>query len=149
MTRIRSLYFAGAALLALCQVAAAEDVWHAVHTLVPGDIVRGDDVVAQAPSGRQRNIMPASAKIIGLEVKRRIYAGHDVDEQDVGAVTAVKASTTVTVLWKRGNLSLELEGRALDAGAIGDEVRVLNPVSLRTIRGTVTGEGIVEVNSAQ
>lgn len=128
-------------------VARADDVWHAVRTLIPGDIVRGEDIVAQPPSGRVRDTMPATSPIVGLEVKRRIYQGYDISGHDVGAVTVVKASTPVTVLWKSGDLTLELSGRALDAGAVGDEVRVLNPASLRTIRGTVLGEGMVEVRA--
>jgi flagella basal body P-ring formation protein FlgA len=55
----------------------------------------------------------------------------------------------VTVRWKSGDLSLEMQGRALDAGAVGDEIRIMNPASLRTIRGTVVGEGMVEVKSVQ
>jgi flagella basal body P-ring formation protein FlgA len=129
--------------------AVAEEVWHATHTLVPGDVVRSDDVASQAPSGRITDAVPASSDIIGLEVKRRIYSGHEVTARDVGPRSAVKASTNVTVLWRSGEMSLELEGRALEAGAIGDEIRVLNPASLRTIRGTVVGDGMVEIKSGQ
>ena len=42
---------------------------------------------------------------------------------------------------------LVMQGNALDPGAIGDQIRVLNPATSRTVRGTVTGEGIVEVRS--
>jgi flagellar basal body P-ring formation protein FlgA len=109
--------------------------------------VRSDDVKSQTPSGRVPDALPSATEIVGLEVRRRIYAGHDVAARDVGTLTAVKAGAMITVLWKSGDLSLELGGRALDAGSIGDEVRVLNPASLRTIRGTVVSQGTVEVRS--
>lgn len=131
------------------QAATAQEVWHAVHTLVPGDVVRNADVSIETSSGRVQDAVPATTQIVGLEVKRRIYAGHDVAARDVGTPTAVKAGTMITVLWKSGDLSLELGGRALDAGSIGDEIRVLNPTSLRTIRGTVVGDGMVEVGPGQ
>ena len=65
-----------------------------------------------------------------------------------GPRSAVKASTPVDVIWKVGGLSLELDGRALEDGALGDEMRVLNPMSSRTIRGKVVGDGMVEIRSA-
>lgn len=148
MVDIRHLAIVAAALSVFgAHVAAAQHVWHAVRTLMPGDVVRNDDVVAQPASRRVRDAMPATSPIVGLEVKRRIYQGYDISEHDVGAVTIVKASTMVTLLWKSGGLTLQLSGRALDAGAMGDEVRVLNPDTLRTIRGTVVGEGTVEVRT--
>jgi flagellar basal body P-ring formation protein FlgA len=139
----------GCLLLFAAQTAVAQQVWRAVHTLVPGDLVRSDDVTAQTPSGRVQDAIPSTTPIIGLEVKRRLYAGHDVAGRDVGSRTAIKAGTMITVLWKSGDLSLSLGARALDAGSVGDEIRVLNPASLRTIRGIVVGEGMVEVKAQE
>jgi flagella basal body P-ring formation protein FlgA len=42
---------------------------------------------------------------------------------------------------------MAMEGRAMESGAIGDEVRVLNTASGRTIRGTVAGDGMIEMRS--
>ena len=61
----------------------------------------------------------------------------------------MKSNTPVNVVWKAGALSLELAGRALEAGAVGDEIRVLNTMTSRTIRGTVVGDGMVEIRSGQ
>jgi flagella basal body P-ring formation protein FlgA len=150
MPKIRNIGVAASLLLLLAgRLACAQEVWRATHTLAQGDIVRSDDVTPQAPSGRVIDPVPATSDIVGMEVKRRVYAGHDVAARDVGTRSAVKASTNVTVLWRSGDMSLELEGRALEAGAIGEEIRVLNPASLRTIRGTVVGDGMVEVKSEQ
>ena len=127
--------------------AIAEDVWRATHTLLPGDMVRSDDIVAQPPTGFGRDRIPATRDIIGLEIKRRVYQDRELASRDVGPRSAVKANTAVRVLWKSGSLSLELEGRSLEAGAVGDEIRVLNPSTSRTIRGTVVADGMVEVRS--
>ncbi len=59
----------------------------------------------------------------------------------------MKANTPVTVMWRSGGLALDMEGRALETGAVGDEIRVLNPGTSRTIRGVVVGEGMIEVKS--
>src|ERR1700722_17402539 len=150
MSRLRaSTVAAGCLLLFAARGAVAQEVWQAVHTLLPGDIVRENDVAPKIPTGRVQDALPSTTPIVGLKVRRRLYAGHDVAARDVGTPLVVKAGSTITVLWKSGDLSLELEARALDPGSVGDEIRVLNPASLRTIRGTVVGEGMVEVRSEQ
>ena len=128
--------------------ASAQDVWHATHTLLPGDIVRPEDVVAQKIGRGAIDPVPATTDVVGQEIKRRVYAGRDLTARDIGPRSAVKANTDVGVLWKDGALSLELQGRALESGALGDEVRVLNPATSRTIRGIVVGDATVEVRSA-
>ena len=127
----------------------ADDVWHATRTLMPGDTVRSDDVVAHAPVRPVPDAVPVSKVVIGLEIKRRLSDGRVLTVRDVGPRSAVKSSTPVNVVWKEGALSLELSGRALEAGAVGDEIRVLNTMTSRTIRGTVVGDGMVEIRSGQ
>ena len=136
-------------ILAAAVPAFADDVWHATRTLMPGDTVRAEDVVAHAPVRPVSDAVPASQAVIGLEVKRRLSDGRVLSERDVGPRSAVKSSTPVNVVWKEGALSLELSGRALEAGAVGDEIRVLNTMTSRTIRGTVVGDGMVEIRSGQ
>jgi flagella basal body P-ring formation protein FlgA len=127
--------------------AAAEDVWHATRLLLPGDTLRADDVFAKPPARALPDAIPATRPVTGLEVKRRIYANRPLTTRDVGPRAAVRANTAVEVLWKTGNLTLQLDGRALESGAVGDEIRVLNTTTSRTIRGTITAEGVVEVTA--
>jgi flagella basal body P-ring formation protein FlgA len=44
---------------------------------------------------------------------------------------------------------MEMEGRAMESGALGDEIRVLNTASGRTIRAVVAGDGMVEIRSVR
>lgn len=135
------------AMLALARPAAADDAWRATHTLLPGDTIRGDDIIAQAQTGFGRDVVPATRDIVGLEIKRRVYQGREITLRDIGPRSAVKANTPVRVMWKSGGLTLELDARALEAGAVGDEIRVLNPTTSRTIRGIVVADGMVEIRS--
>ena len=136
-------------ILAAALPAFADDVWHATRTLMPGDTVRAEDVVAHAPVRPVPDAVPASQAVIGLEVKRRLSDGRVLTGRDVGPRSAVKSNTPVNVVWKDGGLSLELAARALEPGAIGDEIRVLNTMTSRTIRGTVVGDGMVEIRSGE
>ena len=141
-------YGLAALMIAAAVPAHAGEVWHATHELMPGDIVQQGDV---APGPLERiwpGALPSTTPIIGLEVKRYISPRRPLVDRDVGPRSLVKANTPVTVLWREGGLSLELNGRALEDGASGDEIRVLNPATSRTIRGYVVGEGMVEVRTA-
>lgn len=127
--------------------ALAGDVWQATHRLEPGDRLQRADLAAQPPRRVTRDAIPATRAVLGLEVKRRIYPGHTLTERDVGPPTVVQANSGVEVLWKVGNLTLRMQGRALESGALGEDIRVLNTASARTIHGTVVAGGLVEVRS--
>lgn len=129
--------------------AAAQDIWVATHMLMPGDLLRADDIAAQTPNRPMSYAIPASRDITGQEVKRRIPSGQALSHRDVGPATLVKANTQVEVLWHTGPLSLVMQGRALEPGALGQDIRVLNTSTSRTIHATVTGDGKVEVRAPQ
>jgi flagella basal body P-ring formation protein FlgA len=127
--------------------ATAEEFWQASRTLLPGDTVRIDDVEAKTPLRSGADNVPTTRDVVGLEIKRRVYSGRPLTTRDIGPRSAVKANTPVAVFWSVGALSLQLDGRALETGAIGDAIRVLNPATSRTIRATVVGEGTVNVRA--
>ena len=143
------LLLAGLGVAPMTTPAAAQDVWVATHMLMPGDVLRADDVAAQTPNRPMSFAIPASRDITGQEVKRRIPSGQALSHRDVGPATLVKANTPVEVLWQTGPLALVMQGRALEPGALGQDIRVLNTSTSRTIHATVTGDGKVEVRAPQ
>jgi flagellar basal body P-ring formation protein FlgA len=126
----------------------SQDVWHTTRLLLPGDVIRPDDVVAQPVPRPLPEAIFADRNIVGQQIKRRVAADRPLTEPDVGPRIAVLASMPVTVVWSSGALHMEMQGRAEESGALGDEIRVLNPQSGQTIRGVVTGDGMTEVRSA-
>ena len=121
--------FAG---LLLAQSVAAEQVY-ANRTLRVGSVLAASDL-----SG------PAGA-MVGMEVRRAIYAGHPVSPPDLGPPTMVRRNEIVMMSYRSGGIALRAEGRALAAGGVGELVEVMNLVSRRTIRAVVTGKRAVEV----
>ncbi|WP_051014815.1 flagellar basal body P-ring formation chaperone FlgA [Teichococcus cervicalis] len=149
---MRAALLLGLALLAAPPLAGpargAGEVWHATRALQPGDVLGAQDIEALAPRRAAPGQVEAERDILGLEVKRRLRAGVALTERDIGERQAVRAAQPVRVFWKRNGVSLELEGRALEAGAIGEQIRVHNPQSGRTIRALVVAEGTAEVRGA-
>jgi flagella basal body P-ring formation protein FlgA len=126
-------------------VPASDPVWVASRTLHRGDILRAGDAAPGTPPYLPADALPASSDPTGLEARRTIYAGRPLTERDVGAPYLVKVSAPVDVTWKSDGLELAMSGRALDNGSMGDDIRVLNTATSRTIHGKVVGEGKVEV----
>ena len=143
-----SLAVIAAAMLAGASPARSQDVWHSTRALMPGDVIRSDDVVAHPVPRPLPQALFSDRNIVGQQIKRRVQADRPLTEPDVGPRIAVLASTPVTVLWSSGSLRMEMQGRAEESGALGDEIRVLNTQSGQTIRGVVTGDGMTEVRSA-
>jgi flagellar basal body P-ring formation protein FlgA len=133
--------------LSIANPAHAGDAWVARHNLSPGDILRSDDVEVKSLTQPTPDALPTSRDLVGLEIKRRVYSGHPVGSHDVGSPTTIKVGTPVDVRWESGDLSLILRGSALESGAVGDQIRVLNPTTSRTVRGTILEDGTVEVRN--
>jgi flagella basal body P-ring formation protein FlgA len=131
--------------LLLAGPAAAAEVWHAARALAPGDILTRQDIEAMAPRRPVPGLIDATRNLVGLEVKRRLRATAALTERDVGEPSAVRATQSIRVVWKRAGVTLEMEGRAMESGALGEEIRVHNPRSGRTIRAQVVAEGTAEV----
>jgi flagella basal body P-ring formation protein FlgA len=83
--------------------------------------------------------------IVGKEARRALAKGRPVRPADVGAPFAVRRNDAVTMAYRNGALDLAVLGKALDAGAEGDTIRVVNSASRRTVQAVIIGPGAVSV----
>ena len=108
------------------------------HTVIgPGDITIVD---ADLPGALQD-----TALAIGRETRVAIYAGRPVKAEDLGAPTLVNRNQRVPIVYVSRALAIAAEGRALESGAVGDTVRVMNLGSRTTVSGIVGTDGSVYV----
>lgn len=84
-------------------------------------------------------------QILGLEARVALYPGRPIFPKDVMAPALIERNDIVAIVFVRGGLRIETEGRAMERGAIGASVRVLNLASRTTLVGTVLNDGTVEV----
>ncbi|MEM9147094.1 MAG: flagellar basal body P-ring formation chaperone FlgA [Pseudomonadota bacterium] len=125
--------------LPLAAEALAEEVL-ARHTLRPGEVVTADDL--RAGDG----LADAAAAMVGLEVRRAVYAGRPIAPADLGPPTLIERNAIVTMTYRAGALAIRTEGRALDAGGEGERIRVMNLTSRQWVPAVVRGHGLVEVS---
>lgn len=133
--------------LALCLAPpVAAETLVAAHTIRAQAIVGPDDLALSDATLPGALTDPADA--IGLEARVVLYAGRPIRPGDLGPPATVTRNQTVTLLYRKGGLTIATEGRALGRGGAGDAIRVMNTASRSTVTGTVTDTGAVLVDGA-
>lgn len=119
----------------------------AARLLRPGTALAPGDVrVARIRATLLRDASPASpAAAAGMAPRHTIAAGQPVTMADLERPPAVTKGARVSLLVAAPGLEVQADGIAQEAGAVGDTVRVLNPVSRMVIEGTVVAPGRVDV----
>jgi flagella basal body P-ring formation protein FlgA len=128
---------------------AVETIEAAVATraLARGDVVKASDfVVERRPKSEFVSEPPAQpAEIAGYAARRAVRAGQPLRSADLMKAELIQRNDTVTLHYEVPGIVLSMRGKALDSGAEGDTVSVLNIASKRTIQGVVTAPGHVTV----
>ncbi len=81
----------------------------------------------------------------GMTPRRILHAGKPIQTSEVQAPRIVERGDFVTMVFDDGLLNLTAKGKALENGAKGDLIRVVNTGSNRTVEALVTAEREVTV----
>jgi flagella basal body P-ring formation protein FlgA len=123
------------------------DVAVLTRALQRGETVRASDVAVER---RPRSeVTPEHAvradQVIGLAAKQALRGGQPLRRIDLVRPEMVKRDETITLIYEVPGILLTTRGKALEAGAEGEIVSVLNIQSKRTVQGVVTGVGQVTI----
>ena len=88
------------------------------------------------------------ADIIGKEARRPLLSGRPVPSASLIEPRAVRKGEKVLISFTDGGLNLSAPGKAMEDGAIGDMVRVINANSNKAITVVVEAEGRVRPASS-
>ncbi len=109
----------------------------AARHLRAGLVIHDSDLVFEG--GSPSAVATLKELITGKEIKRTIYAGTIIPLAELGMPTVIKRNAIITIEFVRGPLVITTDGRALDPGAVGDTVRVMNLNSKITLSAVVVG----------
>jgi flagella basal body P-ring formation protein FlgA len=117
--------------------------------LARSEMVKASDlVVERRPKAEVRgDIVKSVGDAAGLAARRPLRAGEPVRAADLMKPDLVLRNEAVTLIYEAPGLVLTIRGKALESGAEGDLVNVLNIQSKRTVQGTVSGPGQVTMAS--
>ncbi len=143
---MKILLFAFLCLLFLCLFPA--QTWAADITanmlLKRGTILTNSNVSIKPGAGE--NTASVRNSYIGQQLTRTVYAGHKIEAHYLSAPVLVKRNSQVSMVYTFGAMRLSAKGRALQAGAKGETVTVMNISSRKKITAIVIASNLVEVS---
>lgn len=86
-------------------------------------------------------------QLAGFTPRRTIAKGRPIQPADIELPMMVKKGETVIMTLQNNRISLTLQGKALQDGAEGDLIRLVNPASNKVIEGVVSGLRSVNVRA--
>ena len=84
--------------------------------------------------------------IAGMVAKKNIRVGTILAYSHIRSPLLIKKGDKVDILAKTGEIEIRMSGKALNAGAKGEQISVTNLSSKRKLRATVIKPGLVKVS---
>lgn len=112
-----------------------------------GDIIAADDLEWQ-PVHLTRlsgNSLTDSEQLVGHMAKRPLKAGQILRQSDVAVSPVIHKNDLIRLVVRTGQMTLSVQGKALQDAALGQAIRVINVNSNRQLSGTVVDAGTVAV----
>ena len=119
----------------------------ATARLSAGSVLRAEDVhMARVHLAVLRGeVVHRPGDAIGMQAKRQIAAGQPFVLAELMRPAMVGKGAVVLMVLGSPGIALTAQGQAMEAGAIGERIRVLNPVSRAVVEAEVIGPDRVRV----
>lgn len=116
-------------------------------TMKNGNVIRVKDIdfIPMRATAVKHDMVLETEELINMTPRRLLVAGEPIKTMEIEPPQIVSRGELVTMIYKNGPLSLTAQGKALQNGAKGDMIRVVNASSSRTIEAQVTDIGEVAV----
>jgi flagellar basal body P-ring formation protein FlgA len=120
----------------------------ATTRLLAGSVLRADDIhVARVHTTQIRGeVVRRLGDAVGMQLKRALAAGQPLAVSELMRPSTVQKGAAVVMMLDSPGIALSAQGQALEPGAIGERIRVLNPVSRAVIEAEVIGPDRVRVS---
>jgi flagella basal body P-ring formation protein FlgA len=113
------------------------------------EMLKSSDVAQERRPKAEVTGEPATRdRAVGMQLRRPMRAGTPLRVADIAKPEFVQRDQNVTIIYQVPGLYLTTRGKAIEGGAEGDTVNVLNLQSKRTLTGIVTGRGQITIQGA-
>jgi flagella basal body P-ring formation protein FlgA len=112
-----------------------------------GEIIAADDLEWQAVrlTRLSGNSLTDAEQLVGRMAKRPLKAGQVLRQSDVAVSPVIRKNDLIRLVVKTGQMTLSVQGKALQDAALGQTIRVMNVNSNRQLSGTVVDAGTVAI----
>ena len=116
-------------------------------TMKNGAVIKQGDIdyVPMKAHNLKHDMVLNISELLHMTPRRIVVAGEPIKVNEIRPPQIVARGELVTMIYQNGPLSLTAQGKALQHGAKGDMIRVVNNSSSRTIEAKVTDFGEVLV----
>lgn len=120
------------------------------ETLIATKMIRANTVIQ--PSDILVDTKPGNLEglsledVVGMEARVVIYPGRPIASKDIVPPAVVLRNQLIPLIYDYGGLSISTVGRALDRGAVGQRIKVMNSQSKATVIGIISEDGSVHVS---
>lgn len=119
--------------------------------VVPSRTIRATQIISEIDvtlaAGDLESGFAHLGDVIGQEARVALYAGRPVLVGDIGPPAVIERNQIVPLIYAASGINISTEGRALERGAVGDRIRVMNLGSRATLFGQILGDGTIEVRN--
>ncbi len=123
------------------------DVFVLTRDVSRGEIIQAEDLV-QTTIRKNRlkdDIVLAKEDLEGKQALRDIKADKPISSKDIREEVVVKKGATVGVIYKHKGLQITARAEALEDGAKGQRIKLLNTKSQKELTGRVLDKNTVEI----
>ena len=117
--------------------------------ITPGEEITADDIRwERMPANRiSQSVLQDERQLIGMTVRRSLRPGSIIRKSDIVKPVMIAKGNYVTMVYETGSISLTATGRAVENGARGDIIRLMNPMSGQSVEAKVLSPERVEILS--
>ncbi|QIP08774.1 flagellar basal body P-ring formation chaperone FlgA [Bradyrhizobium symbiodeficiens] len=113
------------------------------------ELLKSSDVTLERrPKAEVTGEAASRERSVGMQLRRPMRAGTPLRVADIVKPELVVRDQAVTIIYQVPGVYLTTRGKAVESGAEGDAVSVVNVQTKRTLTGTVTGRGQVTIEGA-
>lgn len=118
------------------------------HVIRAGQTIGSDDlhVVERELDGSAGSYVLSLDGLMGRVARVDLLPNRPIPSRSIQQPVMVRRGTGVTVRVAVGPLLVTMKGEALEDGAMGETIRIMNPSSSQVLSGRVVGHELVEVS---
>lgn len=117
--------------------------------VVPTRTIRAHAIITpldvSLKAGLPGDTFSKTVDVIGQEAKTTLYAGRPIRVDDIGPPAMIERNQIVSIKFQSAGLLISTEGRSLQRGGVGDQIRIMNLTSRATLFGQVQPDGTIRV----
>jgi flagella basal body P-ring formation protein FlgA len=109
------------------------------RSVAPGEVIQLSDLdwMAVRIDHVAANAVTDPKQLVGMTARRPLRSNQMLRMNDVAMAPTIHRGSMITLLVQTENMTLTAQGRALEDAAIGQPIRVVNPMSNKTLTGVV------------